>query len=269
MTSSNTKVLVVVPLRLNSQRLSKKILRPIGEFSLAVRSLKMALQVQSKIQGVRVVAAIDDKETFEHLRKNFSEKELLILLTSPELASGTDRVFAAYQQMRKKHPSMIRGLKYMVNIQGDMPFFDPEPITLMIKKLLKQKNSRLAMWTLAEKWPFEQNPFDMQFVKVVCDKVDRALYFSRHPIPCSRNFSHEALSLHVGVYAYTLQALKNFCSQKPCEMEKLEGLEQLRALHNGTPIYVYPCATRSGYSFRGIDVQSDYDWAQNFHKERK
>jgi 3-deoxy-manno-octulosonate cytidylyltransferase (CMP-KDO synthetase) len=267
--SRSTKVLIVVPLRLASQRLSEKILRPIGDKSVAVRACEQALKLQSKNLGVRVVAAVDDKKTLDHLRERFPENELMILMTAPELPSGTDRVFGAYKLLRKKHPSLVRGLKCLVNIQGDMPFFDPEPIAAMIRKILKQKNSRMAMWTLAEEWPYPQNPTDMQFVKVVCDKNERALYFSRHSIPCSRNFDHKALRLHVGVYAYTVQALKSFCTHKPCEMEKLEGLEQLRALYHGIPIYVFDCPTRKNLNFRGIDVAEDYTWAQDFAQHAK
>jgi 3-deoxy-manno-octulosonate cytidylyltransferase (CMP-KDO synthetase) len=190
-------------------------------------------------------------------------------MTDPALPSGTDRVFAALKIMRKKHASLLRGLKTIINIQGDMPFFDPEPVRLMIKSILKQKNTRMQMWTLAEAWPYAQNPHDLQFVKVVCDNTSHALYFSRYPIPCSRNFDHKALLQHVGVYAYSPQALKFLCSKKPTALEKLEGLEQLRALYHKIPIKILSCSTEAGCDFRGIDCEADLNWALEFEKGEK
>ena len=108
------------------------------------------------------------------------------------------------------------------------------------------------------------NETDLGSVKIACDTSDKALYFSRFPIPCSRILDRSALRLHVGVYAYTPSSLEKFCRSPISSLEKLEGLEQLRALNEGVPIYCVQVTCNKGESFRGIDTPSDLEWAERF-----
>jgi 3-deoxy-manno-octulosonate cytidylyltransferase (CMP-KDO synthetase) len=110
--------------------------------------------------------------------------------------------------------------------------------------------------------------YDLGNVKIATTQSDRALYFSRHPVPCSRNFDLSALKLHVGIYAFTPSALESFCKLPASPLERLEGLEQLRALDAQIPILCKHVVCNADESFRGIDTPSDLEWAESFNAQK-
>jgi 3-deoxy-manno-octulosonate cytidylyltransferase (CMP-KDO synthetase) len=173
----------------------------------------------------------------------------IAVLTAPELASGTDRIFAALNTY-KTMP------KYVVNIQGDLPTLDPAAIRLVIE-VLQQTSCDIA--TLACKITRDSERQNPNVVKVVLvadgeKKITRALYFSRATVP----FADGDLFHHIGLYAYKIEALKKFVALPPSKLEQREKLEQLRALEAGMSIAVGIIETVP----LGVDTAEDLERAR-------
>lgn len=274
--SSAAELLVVVPLRLASMRVPRKVLADVSGRTLAERTMGRVIEAFAEHPRVRVFAAVDHEETLISLSKAFPG--LSVLLTDPELPSGTDRVFAAVMRYCDSHPGAAKALKGVINVQGDMPYVGLEGLRRLAGYVLEAwspKGGEL-MATLSETWPEERDYSDPAAVKVITDRSGRAIYFSRHPIPYSKfafgedaEFPETAGDMHLGVYAYTLQALARFCSHAPVAIERAESLEQLRAQWLGIPIQVLRIEAAVGESFRGVDTPADMAWARSFAKGGK
>lgn len=169
-----------------------------------------------------------------------------VVMTSSDLPSGTDRVFAATQDL---------DFDVVINIQGDEPLMTGELIDRLAE--LFEQSPDLDMATLAH--PISLSELDsMNAVKVVVNKNDEALFFSRYPIPYSRvpgskSESLDACLKHIGMYAYSKKFLKTFCEAKPADIEIAESLEQLRALYLGAKIKVLRVKEASP----GVDIPED------------
>jgi 3-deoxy-D-manno-octulosonate cytidylyltransferase len=146
------------------------------------------------------------------------------VMTSPECASGTDRVAESVKDLDA-------GL--VVNVQGDQVILDIDALSKLVREL-KAGAGLATMATLA----LPEDKDDPNCVKVVCDSRGFALYFSRSPIPFVRNTGHVRMLKHIGIYGFNTQTLQRFTSLTPSPLELTESLEQLRALENGIPIKV-------------------------------
>jgi len=167
-----------------------------------------------------------------------------VSLTNPRHRSGSDRIAEV--------AAKLRGVSHIINVQGDEPLIDPRLINQLAKKM--QRDPKIEMITAAH--PFD-NSADAQSphqVKVVLDRDQRALYFSRSAIPFAREAT-AAVSYyrHQGVYGYKRELLLRFVRWAPTPLEKAEALEQLRALENGVNIHVV--VTKSGSP--GVDTPDD------------
>ena len=167
-----------------------------------------------------------------------------VSLTSPGHASGTDRIAEVAAKLRRA--------SHIINIQGDEPQIEPALINRLVRQM--QRDPEIAMITAAH--PFE-SPADAESphqVKVVIDRQNRALYFSRAAIPYPRD-PRPGLKYfrHQGIYGYRRELLLRFIRWRRTPLEKAEGLEQLRALENGVNIYVL--VTESGSP--GVDTPED------------
>ena len=187
-------------------------------------------------------------------------------LTSPGAHSGTDRVAELAEKL-------VDGL--IVNVQGDEPLIEPSTIDAAIAPLIQDEE--LQMSTTSEPIVSVEDVFNPSVVKVVTDSQGFALYFSRSPIPYIRLV--EGLTLeaslrrdpsllsnyrkHSGLYAYRRSFLLQFARMEPSPLEKLEALEQLRALENGIAIRVVPVAHRS----IGVDTEQDYERVKRMIEE--
>ncbi len=147
------------------------------------------------------------------------------IMTKPECASGTDRIYEALQTIKDNG-----NIKYVINLQGDMPFIDPAIITKVIDTLKKSNADIVTPVAEIDRLTAEA-PSN---VKVVIGKDDKALYFSRSMIP----HGAEKFWYHIGIYGYTTSALKKFVHLPQSPLEKQESLEQLRALENDMTITV-------------------------------
>ncbi len=224
----------VIPARLHSTRLTRKVLRP-----LAGRPMVEWVWRAARASGLMdpVVVATDAEEVAAVCR----ERGIPVAMTSPECASGSDRVYETARQIEAD---------IYVNIQGDEPtltadFFPP------LLGLFARPEVEVA--TLAVRCPAEEfaNP---NAVKVVTALNGRALYFSRATIPFDRDATgFSGYRKHLGIYAYRKAALERFAALAPSPLEKLERLEQLRLLENGVAIYV-AAAPRDTI---GVDTEED------------
>ncbi len=213
--------LIVIPIRMASLRLPGKPLIEINGKAMVAHVWERA--ILSKCGDV--IVACCDKEARDYLKKN----NIPFVMTKKKLNSGTDRVYSAVDSLFEKNT-----YKYIINLQGDVPNISPKSIK-KLSLIIKQKS--VAMATLISKIKNKKFINDKNIVKVAITKhfkLYKALYFSRSPIPYGANEVFE----HIGIYAYKINALKNFVSLKMGELEKIESLEQLRALENGIEIIV-------------------------------
>ncbi len=218
-------VLVVVPARLAATRLPRKPLLEAGGRPLVQHVVERARAVRS---ATALLVATDSDEIAAAARAAGADA----VLTSPDCASGTDRVAEAARE---------RGEELVVNLQGDEPEFEPDDVDALVAAMLADPS--LPMGTIAvPAAPGEaERP---SVVKVVRDAAGRALYFSRAAIPHVRDpqdpepAARAPVLRHVGIYAFRRDALARFAALPPTPLERTEKLEQLRALENGWRIAV-------------------------------
>lgn len=230
------KTICIIPARIASSRFPKKVLAMLGEKPM----LQWVWEAATSAEMFDEVAfAIDDHET-ARLIESFNGR---YHMTSPECLSGTDRLI----ELQEK--GAFSG-DIWVNWQGDEPFIHKE----MIENLLQTIDQDFDVWSLRKEIEDEMEIEDPNIVKVVTDYADRALYFSRAPIPYDREGLEDITYYkHIGIYAYTSNALKEISTFTPSRLELAEGLEQLRFLENGLGLQVHETA----HETLGIDVPED------------
>jgi 3-deoxy-manno-octulosonate cytidylyltransferase (CMP-KDO synthetase) len=231
---STFRIAGVIPARLASSRLSRKVLRPI-----AGRPMVEWVWRAARASGLMdpVVVATDSDEVAAAAR----ERGIPVVMTSPDCPSGSDRVREVARQI---------DADIYVNIQGDEPTLTPEFFPPLLK-LFDRPEVEVA--TLAVPCPAEEVD-DPNAVKVVAAPDGRALYFSRATIPFDRDRTgFSGYRKHLGIYAYRKAALERFAALPPSPLERIERLEQLRLLENGIALYV---ANAPGDTI-GVDTEED------------
>ena len=247
------KVFVAIPARYLSTRLPGKPLADIGGKSMIRRVYEQAARA-SGIAGV--IVATDDERIAEEVRSFGGEA----IMTSPDHASGTDRLAEVFQN---------RDADVVVNVQGDEPFLDPRLIEALIKPMVDEPDLQFATLKTPINDPAEL--LDETIAKLVVDENDYVLYFSRSPIPFIRDHMKIekgrvtieksppcTLYKHVGLYAYRRAFLARFAAWAPAPIERLEQLEQLRALYYGVRIKAVT-VEHDGFS---IDTPEDLERAK-------
>ena len=214
--------IIIIPVRLNSTRLPQKALIDIKGKPMIARVWERAIEADIG----DVVVACDD----ERIAAVIKDLGGNVVMTNPNHPSGSDRV---YEAVGLYDPDQQYNV--IINLQGDLPCIDPK----IIKDVLNPFAYMDAqITTLANKFESEQSAKDPNNVKAAISFMDKdvgkALYFSRSVIP----YGSADLYHHIGIYAYTRQALDKFVSLKPSPLELTEKLEQLRALENGMVIGV-------------------------------
>jgi 3-deoxy-manno-octulosonate cytidylyltransferase (CMP-KDO synthetase) len=235
---SSIHTLAVIPARLASTRLPRKVLREIAGKPMLQWIVEAAL-ASPKLD--RVVVATDSDEVMTVA----AERGWNAMLTSPDLQSGSDRVHAVSQQI----PSEI-----VVNIQGDEPMLRPEHIEALLAPFDRAGIDAqvTTLWTPCDAAEIA----DPNAVKVVLAEDGRALYFSRSTIPFDRDRSGGILyRKHLGLYAYRRAALERFAALPPHPLETTERLEQLRLLAHNIPIYV----EQTLHTTIGVDTEDDLE----------
>jgi 3-deoxy-manno-octulosonate cytidylyltransferase (CMP-KDO synthetase) len=187
-----------------------------------------------------VYLATDDARIFECAKK----WNVPALMTGSHHPSGTDRILEAAQSLELTKDDII------VNVQGDEPALDPKMIRLVLSPFGRGSGTQVA--TLA-RWVDRKEAQSADIVKLVVDAYGNARYFSRALIPFHSGTLQEPYLAHIGLYAYRMQALKQFSAMGPSPLEKSEKLEQLRLLENGIEIAVMITSAVS----IGVDRPSD------------
>jgi len=253
----NVKISAVIPARYGSSRFEGKPLAPI----LGKPMIQYVYEgvCQSKLID-EVLIATDDQRIMEVVR-SFGGKALL---TSPDHPTGTDRVAEVARNLRAE---------IIVNVQGDEPLIKGRVIDQAIRPLLKDKE--LLLSTLMSRIEEVKDWLNPNIVKVVVNRQNEALYFSRSPIPLPRDLNVEKILSnpskgrellpkkvfkHIGVYVFRRNFLLRFSKMKPTPLEKLEKLEQLRALENGVRIKVVPVQ----YEPICVDIPEDIQKVEKF-----
>lgn len=238
---------VCIPARYQSSRLPGKPLIPIAGKPL----IAWALASASRLAARECVVATDDTR----IRDYVQTQGYRAILTDAAHASGTDRLAEAAKLCGWDDDTIV------LNYQGDEPLV-PEANMLAVIDALRQHPSA-SMATLYQLTDDPAVVFDPNAVKVVVDDHDRALYFSRAPIPWDRNQWHKRTPStiakgqykhHIGLYAYRVGFLKRFALTPVAALEKLESLEQLRALQMGETIVAVPAPESMPH---GIDTPED------------
>jgi 3-deoxy-manno-octulosonate cytidylyltransferase (CMP-KDO synthetase) len=238
------KTLGIIPARFASTRFPGKPLADILGKPMIQRVYEQCKKCKSLNH---VVVATDDKRIVAAVKKFGGD----VILTSSKHQSGTDRCAEVAKKIGKSFDCII-------NIQGDEPLIQPQQITTLIKLFLK-KTVRIG--TLVKKISSLSQLQNPSVAKVVMNKNNEALYFSRSPIPFVRNhelsqwLKYVTFYKHIGIYGYRPEVLKEIVRLPVSKLEKAEQLEQLRWLENGYTISV----AETKYESESVDTPGDIE----------
>jgi 3-deoxy-manno-octulosonate cytidylyltransferase (CMP-KDO synthetase) len=232
------KAVAVIPARIGSMRLPEKMLLQETGMPLVAHVLE---RVREAKRLSAVIVATDDPR----IQRAVLDRGGDARLTRPDHRTGSDRIGELL-------PSLSADV--IVNVQGDEPEIDPRLIDGIIERM--EADPEADVGTGASPITREADLADTNCVKVVLDRKERALYFSRSPIPGGRGGAVLASGplMHIGVYAYRRMVLEQFLRLDPTPLEQAESLEQLRLLENGFRFAV----VLTKFAGRGIDTASDY-----------
>ena len=243
---------IVIPARLASTRLPNKPLADIHGKPMIVRVAERA-----RCSGARdVIVATDDPSIVEVC----ADSGVKALMTRKDHVSGTDRIAEVSGKMDWSPSDTV------VNVQGDEPLIDPE----LIAATASLVSEEIPMATAAHRMERPDDVFNPNYVKVVLDRFNRALYFSRAPVPWYRDgyakdrktFPQPFGALrHVGLYAFRNDFLKTYSSLAVSPLEQIESLEQLRVLWHGYPIAVH---VTERIPEAGVDTAEDLERVRRF-----
>ena len=232
------KSLIVIPARYGSSRFPGKSLARINGRPMIQWVWEAASRTRLSEQ---VVVATDDDRIADVAAKFGAD----VVMTKKSHQSGTDRMAEVADKI---------SAQLYVNVQGDEPLLSPGAVDDLIRGMME--SPRVPIGTLAHQIESEAEWRSPEVVKVVCNRHNEALYFSRSPLPFQRVYSKKTRLLrHVGIYAFRAQALATFVSLKPSALELAESLEQLRALEHGMTIQVI----ETKYRCLGVDTPADLE----------
>lgn len=230
------KSICVIPARYSSTRLPGKPLKDICGKPMICRVWERASRAKSVAE---VIVATDDERILQAVENNSGRA----VMTRADHKTGTDRL----AEVAEKFPDV----DVIVNVQGDEPLIEPSLIDELIAEFVKDEDLQMA--TVATELIDAEEMNNPNNVKVVLDRYNDALYFSRSLIPYPRNAGNAKVFKHIGIYAYRRQFLIDYAKMEPTPLEKSESLEQLRALENGFKIRVI----KSDCRFVGVDTEED------------
>ena len=241
------KKIAVIPARFAATRFPGKLMQRIGDKTI-IRMVYENVQAMGLFDDVLVVT--DNDQIVEEIKAIGGT----VKKSSQEHPSGSDRIAEAIMDMN---------VDVVVNVQGDEPFVDISPLEKLLTAISEPD---VVVASVMQKLGMDEDINNPNFVKVVCDKNNNALYFSRSPIPYKRNLqSSLPIYKHVGVYAFKKNTLLEFTKWPMGVLEQTEMLEQLRYLENGVSIKMVETTTSS----IGIDTPEDLEKAKLYYANRK
>ncbi|MDB4560068.1 3-deoxy-manno-octulosonate cytidylyltransferase [Flavobacteriaceae bacterium] len=242
------KKVIIIPARLDSSRLPKKVLLDLKGKTVIQRVYEQCLKVKN-VDGVYIAT---DSLEIKKVCETFTDK---VVITKSTHQSGTDRIGEAVSAI---------DCDIVINVQGDEPFIEPSLIEALVNSF---SNSDISMSSAMSKINNVKDLHNSNVVKVVTDLHNNALFFSRSLIPFPRDVKEISIAKevlkkyqffrHIGIYGYRKDFLLKFVNMEQSYLEKIEKLEQLRALENGFKIKMI----EANSSLIGIDTQEDYEEA--------
>ncbi|MCW8355856.1 3-deoxy-manno-octulosonate cytidylyltransferase [Marinomonas pontica] len=243
---------IVIPARYASQRFPQKLMADLGGKPVLQWVYELALKAGAK----SVIVATDH----EIIQKAALEFGATVVMTRDDHENGTERLAEVAAKMGWQSDEIV------VNVQGDEPFLPVDLIHSAVMALSRDQDAEMA--TVA--CPIEQleDFFNPNVVKVICDEKQRALYFSRSPMPWDRDgFASNSDRIgvlpadfpalrHIGLYVYRASLLARYADLPMSPMERWEKLEQLRFLHQGIKVQV---AMAEGLPTHGVDTPEDLE----------
>lgn len=240
------KKIAVIPARFAASRFPGKLMQKIGDKTI----IRMVYENVRSMQLFDDVFVVTDNDEILHEIQSIDGS---VIKSTREHQSGSDRIAEAILHL---------GADVIVNVQGDEPFVDAAPLEKLLK-VFEDKDVCVA--SVMQQLGTDEDINNPNVVKVVCDKDNNALYFSRSPIPYKRNLNSSLpIYKHIGVYGYRKQTLLDFTKWPMGVLEQTEMLEQLRYLENGVKIKMVETATSS----IGIDTPEDLEKAKLFYANK-
>ena len=242
------KKVIIIPARLDSSRLPKKVLLDLKGKTVIQRVYEQCLKVKNVDEVYIATDSLEIKEVCE----TFTSQ---VVITKSNHQSGTDRIGEAISSI---------DCDIVINVQGDEPFIEPSLIEALVNSF---SNSEISMSSAMSKINNVKDLQNTNVVKVVTDLHNNALFFSRSLLPFPRDVKEISIAKevlekgqffrHIGIYGYRKDFLLQFVNMKQSYLEKVEKLEQLRALENGFKIKMI----EANSSLNGIDTREDYEEA--------
>ena len=256
------KTLIVVPARYGSTRFPGKPLVEIAGRTMVSRVAAMAARAAAELDDAASVVATDDERIASHCQ----DLGIEVVMTDPNVPSGTDRALAAVDAMGVT-PDVV------VNLQGDSPFTPPAHVVAVAEAAAKSGADAATpyvrlTWQALDDFRAHKKTTPFSGTTLAHDSAGRALWFSKNLIPAIRK--EDALRQqgdmspvcrHIGLYAYRLPALRKYVSLPEGHYEKLEGLEQLRFLENGMSVQCVEVESDT-IAIPGIDAPEDVALAE-------
>ena len=236
--------IIIIPARYASTRFPGKPLAMLGDKIILQHVYERAIQSGAE----QVIVATDDAR----IASAASGFDATVCMTSADHASGTERLAEVVEQLQISDETVV------VNLQADEPFISVDALEQVASLLLQSPDYGMSTLCHAIDEPSEvENP---NIVKVVMDSDGAALYFSRAPIPWDRDARGATpYYRHIGLYAYSAKFLREYAEMPPCELEKVEALEQLRVLYHGKKIKL---GVNNDKAAIGIDTPEDLKKAE-------
>ena len=242
------KIIAVIPARLNSTRLPNKLLRDIYGKTLIRRTYE-ATKNSSLFDDVLVVT--NSEEILKELKNN----QIKFLFDKNQYETGTDRIAGVASDINAD---------IIINVQGDEPFINAKTIKLIINVFKNDFDKSVGIVSVMTPISDDLELNNPNNVKVITDKANNAVYFSRHPIPFKRNINTSVPHKHIGVYAFRKESLLEFSKLSIGDLEKSEKIEALRLIENNIKIKMII----SDEMFVGIDTEDDLKKAIKIFSEK-
>lgn len=237
------KIIAVIPARLEASRFPRKLLQDLGGQPVIVRTYEATLNT-----GLfdEVWVATDAEEIYTLMKTKTNH----VFMSQKEHSCGSDRIAEAVQNIEAS---------IVVNVQGDEPFTNKESLAKLLHVFEEDKEGRIDLASLMTPLKNLEDVHNPNNVKVITDKENLALYFSRSPIPYHRDESINVTYFrHIGIYAFRKQALLDFYTQPMTPLESAEKIECIRYLENGKRLKMVEVDEISV----GIDTPEDLEEAQ-------
>lgn len=242
------KIIAVIPARLQATRFPEKLIQDLGGKPVLVRTYEAVLQTKLFDE----VLVVTDADKIEVILKNHG---IQVIKSKKEHESGSDRIAEAVQDLE---------VDVVINVQGDEPFIDTQALQKMVEAFQQDTNQKIDLCSLMTPIIEEEKISNPNVVKVVVDQYNKALYFSRAPIPFVRDISVKVTHYqHIGVYGFRKKSLLDFAQWQPTLLEQTEKLEQLRYLEHGKKIQMIV----TNHVGIGIDTPEDLEKARKIWKK--